>query len=236
MTLSVSVSMKTIEVVIPTPPLYRVLHDYEIWKRQPVLPASHGQLENSKKDWTWRVGFPEVYWLHDTHRVPFTETWQRLSFALCEGINPKKWRVVYDDHRAFMNNTGFWTDGSPYAYVPRRDYINGIDLSGEMPAWDKIRVCGGATVSGKVRGDFLEVETLNYFNPPSLEWLKQRPWLYFRAVSSGANALNQPLISDFPQNDYRPVWIPLVSIYPVRFPLSCLERVYEIADPLKIVL
>lgn len=235
MTLSVRVEVVPAQVST-RPPLYRVLHDYEIWRRQPVLPAAHGQIEKAKENWTWRVGYPEVWWLYESHKVPFTEAWQRLSFALCDGIEPKKWRIVYDDHRAFMNNTGFWTSGSPYAYVPRRDYINGIDLNGEMPAWDKIRVCGGATISGKEVGDYLIVETLDYSNVPSLEWLRQRPWLYFRAVSVGRTATGQPRVDDFPQGDGRPVWIPLVAMYQVRFPLSCVERVSDIANPMEIAL
>lgn len=218
------------------PPLYRVLHDYEIWRRQPALPAAHGQIENVKRDWQYRAGMPEVFWLYESHRVPFTESWQRLSFALCEGIETKKWRIVYDDHRAFMNGTGFWTSGSPYAYVPRRDYINGIDLDGEIPAWDKIRVCGGATVTGRESGGYLIVETLDYFNTPTPEWLRAHPWFFFRAVSVGATKTGQPFVEDFPQNGGRPVWIPLVAMYQVRFPLSCVERVNDIANPLTITL
>lgn len=225
----------TVTIETPSkPPLWRVLHDYEIWRKQPILPASHGQVEKSKSNWAWRVGFPEVYWLYNTHSVPFTESWQRLSFALNPGIDPKKWRVVYDDHRAFTNNSGFWTTGSPYAYVPRKDYINGIDLQGEMPSWDKIRVCGGATVSGKVDGDYLIVDTLDYFNPPSLDWLLQRPWLYFRALITDRTITGKPVVYDFPQRGGLPVWIPLVAIYPVKLPLAILESVTDIANPLTV--
>lgn len=234
--MKVSVKIAPVTASSPKPPLYRVLHDYEIWRRKPFLLEAHGQLESVRKDWRWRLKAPEVYWLHDTHRVPFTETWQRLSFALCEGIEPKKWRIVYDDHRAFMNNTGFWTEGSPYAYVPRRDYINGIDLSGELPAWDKIRVCGGATISGREEGDYLVVETLDYTAPPTIEYLRARPWLFFRALICDEDTNGKPIVYDFPQNGGRPVWIPLIAITPVRFPLSCLERVNDIANPLRIVL
>lgn len=236
----VSIDFQTVTAPAPSPQrrFWRVLHDYEIWRRKIVVP-SHGQILNATTNgWEWRLGYPEVFWLFDSHTVPFTERWQRLSFDLMRhfapDINGKKWRIVYDDHRAFMNGKGFWTSGSPYDYVARRDYINNIDLNGENPAWDKIRVCGGATVSGYVDGDMLVVETLDYFNPPTLDWLLQRPWLFFRALVNEQSS-GKPVVIDFPQGGGYPVVIPLVAMYPVRFPLAALQSVGEIADPYKII-
>lgn len=54
-------------------------------------------------------------------------------------------------------------------------------------------------------------------------------------VTAAKNA-GLPFVEDFPQNGGRPVWIPLVAMYQVRFPLSCVERVNDIANPLAITL
>lgn len=214
--------------------LYRVLHDWEIAKRQFVDPR-HGQFYHPDEGWAWRDGDPEVFWLIGSHVVPFDERWQRLAYAMNPGMTPPKFRILYDDHRAFMNKTGFWTDGSPSdEYVPRADYINGIDLTSQLPQWDKIRVCGGATLRGRVDGTDLIVETLKYDNCPTWDWLEQRPWLYFHAVTVHEKADKTCAIAPFEQNGGRRCLVPLVAVNEVRFPLGALQKVNDIADPYRL--
>ena len=212
---------------------YRVLHDYEIWKRGFSHPA-HGQFYHSE-GWDWRVGNPEVFWLFGGTATPFSDDWQRLSYEMNQpAMTKSNWRSVYDAGRAFMNGSGFPT---PTKGEPRRDVINNKDLNSPLPEWDKIRVCGGATLRGTVDGDMLIVDTLKYGEPvPSWDELKQKPWLYFHATTSSKKATGEPRIGRFPQNqngEY-PVLIPLVARSVVRFPLGALEEVSEIADPYRI--
>lgn len=232
-----------IKVTPPSPPhtLWRVRHDPEIARLQ-FTYTGHGQYWHPDEGWDWRAGYPEVYYLLGTHSVPFDERWQRLSFAMNPQMQPLKWREVYDDWRAFMNGTGFPhpnVPGTPgydptYQPKPRRDYVNQIDMTSLLlPAWDKIRVCGGATISGVRDGSTVIVDTLKYDNPPTLEWLMLRPWYYFAAVSI-LNVNGTPVIDPFPQNGTYPTWIPLVAISEVRIPYGAVEEVSEVVNPLKV--
>jgi hypothetical protein len=222
----------------PKPPnqLWRVLHDYEIYAKKASHPE-HGQLYNKNRNWYWREGYPEVFWLLGSHRVPFSEAWQKLSYEINQPwLDDVRWRAVYGDATAFMNGTGFGgVANSNLPYVPRKDYINRIDLNAsELPAWDKVRVCGGATISGRDNGDgTVTVDTLNYSYVPSAQSLLERPWYYFHAVSVHRSG-NKEVVVDFPQGNGHPVLIPLVAMREVRFPIVALEKVNDIADPYKI--
>lgn len=213
----------------PTDNLYRVMHDVELLDRD-LLDG--GLLKRVLKRMKKRD--PEVFLLHDisgepiTKDVPMTRDIQEMMFALYRHGAPsqnlkrakKKWRVVYDFMRAFSNGTGF-NDSSD----PRRDYISGLDLNKRLPAFDKARVCGGATITGQIVGDRLKVETLT--DAMTLEHLLNNPHLYFHAMLSGKNP------APFPQGDGEPVLIPLIAPNGIDayYPLERLEKVDEIADP-----
>jgi hypothetical protein len=188
------------------PPIFRVLHDIEL-----------GPL--------WRQNVPEVFPLNG-NRTPFGRDWQLLSYAMNPKMTGQKWRSLYAYNRAFTNGTGF---NGP---EPKADHVNGFDLDAPEPAWDKARFCGGAGVSGTVLGPDLIVEILDgNAAPPTLEWLMARPWLYFHAVNVTADA-----ITKFPQNDGRPVLVPLVGSGVAKYPLSKLQRwtAPELPDPYRI--
>jgi len=198
----------------PEPPLsgrrlFRVLHDQEM-----------GDL--------WRVGMPEVMIFSDADVVKATKEIQEMMYALFEHGTPdftKDWRInrfesVYRSGRAFMNGKGMDQNAN---------YITGERLDGELPKFDKARVCGGATISGEVIGNMLKVETLRDAVP--LDYLLERPWLYFEAVASGNNITPFPQVIDIENDIYGKAYIPLISKGDVYFPLSELEEVSEIADP-----
>lgn len=192
--------------------LYRVLHDIEL-----------GPLQ--------RFNTPEVIVPPlNAERTPFGADWQRLSFALNPGMSGDKWRSLYGNHRAFNNNCGFPqnADDGPHA-----DYVNMRDLDASDPCWDKTHGCCGATLSGEEDGDDLIVEILEGFGPaPDLEYLRQRPWLWFHAVNVNPPSTNNPSgISRFAQNDGRPCIVPLVGSGVARIELYRVQRVPTIADP-----
>src|SRR5512146_491060 len=153
--------------------LFRVLHDVEMGAVRRAAPA------------------PEVFWLNE-ERTPFGRDWQLLSFALNPGMTGEKWRALYGFMTAFCNGSGFKDDDHPEA-----DYVNNLDLSSPLPAFDKTRLCGGARVKGRVEGTALIVDIMDGNGPvPSLEWLLARPWLYFEAVIVQEDGR----ITRFPQN------------------------------------
>lgn len=212
----------------PQQQLYRVLHDYERWER--------GLLEPDQ-NWDWRAGLPEVFPLSDSVILADRNV-QQLMWDLFRAGAPSvdentakgKWRSLYQYDRAFMNNNGFNDDNDP-----RCDYIGGNDLDSPLPKFDKVRVCGGATVSGWVRGDELVLHVINAADPNQLkiDYVLERPWLYFHATTSRNNG-GQPAIGRFPQGLGEPCFIPLISKVEVAIPLSHLELVSDIADPYKL--
>ena len=127
-----------------------------------------------------------------------------------------------------MNGTGFdHRSPSDPQYTPRRDYINKRDLSSEnLPAFDKVRVCGGSTISGKRDGNWVYIDTLDVYNPPTLEWLKARPWYTVHALSILFDEVSgKPVYDRFPQNGAYPTLIPLVTRLQIKLPAVMLKPV-----------
>lgn len=223
------VALAQVQIAPPAGNLFRVLHDWELWKL--------GLLEDGKH-WDWRAGYPEVFILQATHVVKMDVELQHLMYDLFTAGTPSmkettrkgKWRSLYQYDRAFTNGTGFNDDSDP-----RADYINMQDLEYELPKLDKTRVCGGATVRGEVDGDWVWVETIQADSLPTIGYVLGRPWLYFHATTS-RDASGEPAVGRFPQGDGEPCFVPLVSRYPVRYPLAHLQPVDEIADPYRFYL
>lgn len=182
--------------------LWRVLHDAE------------------RPGGIWRDGLPEVFVLNELH-TPFGPDWQRLSYALNPGMTGDKWRSLYANNRALTNGSGF------NGVQPRADHVNMRDLDAPLPAWDKTRLCGGATITGSIAGNELEVLIMDGRGPaPSLSWLQARPWLFYHGVNSTINGITR-----FPQNDGRDCLVPLAGTRPAFISLDDLQQVTEIADP-----
>lgn len=220
------------------PPLFKVKHDQELWEVRDIYPDKRNpNLTQPGKGWLWRIGVPEVYNFIDGHITFLTKAWQEITMALNPGMEPgnKGFRQLYDDHRAFTNDSGFDSKNWP-PLDNKRDYINEINLAGKMPFFDTSRVCGGATISGKVAGDFLEVETLDVSNPPALAELLVKPWLYFKATTvSRVSTLEREVVGNFPQNPSKGyVYVPLVTTTPVKYPMAWLVPVDKIVNPYQI--
>ena len=212
----------------PPPPgeqiLCRALHDKTLTDKG--IYDYSGRMKNRH---------PEVYLLQNeagreegiTQKVLMTKEVQEMCFALLRFGAPSmtlaraknRFRAIYDFDRAFTNRSGFNNpDRAPYA-----DFINNRDTNGHLPAFDKVRFCGGALTQGIVVGDRLNVETLTGAVP--IGYLQARPWLYFTAMNSGPNP------TDFDQGDGEPVFIPFIAPeMAVYYPMNRLQRV-EIDNP-----
>lgn len=166
---------------------------------------------------------PEVFPINGEH-TPFTPEWQRLAYALNPGMTGNHWRSLYGNTTAFTNGNGFPTAADP---TPHADYITMQDLDKPLPAWDKTRFCGGATITGIEDGTDLVVDILDGLAPaPTLESLKAYPTLYFHATICTATYIQR-----FPQMGGGIVLVPLVGNGECRYPLAALEKVPSIADP-----
>lgn len=204
---------ETLPILPADKTFYRVKHDKEL-----------GSL--------WRDNMPEVHPFLPNHFTPFTAGWQRLSFNLMPWI-ADKWTAVFSYQRAFTNNNGFGMEDDP-----RANFILGKDLAEDLPKIEAL-VCGGALLAGYVDGLNFVPETLNgRVNPPGVEWLKARPWLYFDAISVDGNGTPRR----FPQGKGDRVLIPLIADrnrYPkITIPMWKLQRWVEPfpPDPYKIYL
>jgi hypothetical protein len=188
-----------------------------------------------------RNGLPEVYVLSETV-VYMNEEIQWLCFNLFYSqakavmtlsMAQGKFRVLYDYMRAFSNKTGYGGEEADPPLPPRWDYISDLNRGAELPAFDKVRVCGGAFLTGRQEGKYFIADTLSPAAVPSLEWLLAHPQFYFHAVNTTAKG-----ISKFPQAGGMPVLIPLFSRFEARIPM---EQVVpwesnELPDPYRIYL
>lgn len=161
-----------------------------------------------------RNGLPEVYVLSETF-VAMSPAIQHLS----KDINPmmlgEKWRVLYDYMRAFTNKTGFNGESADPPLPPRADWVHNRDLTAELPAYDKVRICGGAFVTGKVSGRYLIVDTLSPTTVPGVDWLIEHPQFFFHAVNTTATGITR-----FPQGGGEDVLIPLFSRFEAKIPIE----------------
>lgn len=155
----------------------------------------------------WRGDVPEVYHGDRDLSTKLTEAWQWLIFNLNPGITEAGFTSLLKYDRAFTNYTGFGALGRE-----RANYIKGENLDCQLPRWDKWRLCGGTKIRGKyLGGNRLLVETLNGLKrPPSVSWVRARPWLFFEALIVKWDGSTQP----FPQNGGNPVWVPLLASGP----------------------
>jgi len=194
--------------------LYRIMHDIEI-----------GDL--------WRKNVPEVFLMKPIHKVKMTEEWQRLMWELFIWGAPNlgtgdyakhKWREYLGCHRAFDNNNGFDCKKDP-PHGPFADFVSPQDTSSPLPAFDKPRLCGGATVRATLKDGKYWIDTLT--SPIPIEQLKREPWHYFHAVTVHEDGT----IGKFPQGDGNPVLVPVISAEPVHYPIELMEKVNKIADP-----
>lgn len=191
----------------PAVPLWRVLHDAE-------LPANLRPVRNWPTD-----GVPEVFW-GNREQTPFGKDWQLLSYAMNPGMSKERWRILYETDTAFNNGTGFNKEDDP-----RADYVNNLDLDHKLPQWNSFLFCGGAKLTGVVSGANLVIDKLDGFGPaPTVEWMWEHPWYYFEALIVYKEDLHT---SRFPQNDGRPVLVPLVGSGVATYPLSKLSKIDE---------
>lgn len=190
-----------------SPPLWMVKHDNPV--RQIVLDRG--------------VPLPEVFPMLPNGFFPLDEQWQWLWKNINPELSPLDWRKLLQFERFMTNDNGFDKPGDP-----RRDYVNGRDLTAVddrgKPALPKMELlfCGGATITGHVEGQYLYVSTLDgWAAPPDAEWVLARPWYWFAAVSINPKGE----INNLTQGGQGLVKrVPIVSRHPVKFPLAGLRK------------
>ncbi len=215
LTIDTQLRIQSVIAAPQLPPLFRVKHDLERWGHARDIVLQKG------------MALPEVFPCFPNQYTILTRRWQLLWRALNPNATNLQWRKILSCHRAFTNDHGF--DCGRQGHGPFADFVNGQDLSAELPRAECL-LCGGAIVTGvetTYKGaPHLMLETLDGragATVPTLEWVLARPWLYFEAISVSPDGSTQ----SFSLTPY-PEYVPLIAnIFPVYFPMAGLVRLTE---------
>lgn len=152
----------------------------------------------------WRKNVPEVYHFDQSQPTKLTRAWQEFIMELNPLMDGKGFRSLLKWDRAFTNISGYDHPSGK----PRADFINHRDEDEKLPVVDKCRVCGGATLAGKIVNGKLVIETLDGSKPPpSVSSVLAKPWLFFTCFIVKPDGS----VENFPQSGGRPVYFPLVA-------------------------
>lgn len=214
------------------PQYYRVLHDKELGQIRSCAPC------------------PEVFNLgssvdnNSSYRYSLGQAWQIFSFGIFVkvGYNKRlneltkeefwymagKWSAVYYSWIAFCNNN----NGSEVCH----NYIMGTHPDKPDMAYDKIRVCGGAAITGEEELNssgkaVLRVDTFNgLYGPPSIESIN--PFADSR-IFFASQVNPDGHITRFPQLSgigsptpivCKDVPVPMIADEPVYYPMWKLKK------------
>ena len=222
-------------VIVPDAPIQLV--------EEATTPPPSGPQLYYVKHWPigdpYRDGRPEVVRMLPVHKSYFDREWQEFYFALTwhfwpafsRDFSAKRWTSLNGYRVALMNYSGFGDYDNPKA-----NYILGQDIGAPLPAYDKTRTMGGNVVTGYEMDGLLYVETIDgNASPPNLDYVLERPWLYFHCVLAFKERVGL-----FPQgcvsadNIWQPTIAPLVSSQPVYLEMDRLVKLplgSSIPDP-----
>lgn len=186
---------------------------------------------DKQKGTIWRKNVPEVFHFDQMAPTVLTRAWQEFIYELNNGGKPG-WMTPGSFHGMFRWNKAFSnrSAGFDWPTIPHADYIKKTNLKATPPRLDKCRICGGATIRGKLQGDLLIVETLDGKKPPpTVAWLRAHPWLMFRCYTVLPNGAN----ANFPQCGGNPVYMPLVASgsISVQVGMNIPDKPYPLVTP-----
>jgi hypothetical protein len=150
----------------PRPQLFRVLHDSEL-----------GPL--------WRKQLPQVHPMLPNQFSPFTQSWQLRSHAENPLVDASRWTAVYGDATWGTNGQGYNNPGDP-----RANYVTGADLTSPLPKVELL-TCGGNVLTGRVEGDVLVVDVLDWRDTPPAVLM---PWHITYPTRCGLTGEPVPLL------------------------------------------
>jgi hypothetical protein len=168
-----------------------------------------------------------VFPFEPSHYTVFGRSLQLLEKSLNPNMINSKWHGLHlggnqgQDATAFNNRQGFEMIGDP-----RADYINGKDIGADNPKQEAL-VCGGAILREVYHdSEYLYPEYIDGNLPaPSLQYVRDRPYLYFDAVTIRSQAGGGIVIGRFPQGLGERVYILLLASKAIKIPLTKVSRV-----------
>jgi len=189
------------------------------------LPSASPRIWRVNHDKTsWRANLPEVFRLDPDLHVILTEPLQRLWRGMNPQLTDDQWRRCLGNTLAFTNGTGF---------PGRHDYINNMDVNEKDPAFDQMRVCGGAFLTGTPSGSRLLIDAIDTRKPiPSVEYVMARRFLWFEAVNVDWSVeLRSIVIRPFKGGWGKPVYVPVLTSTDASYPLELLTEM-DTSQPL----
>ena len=208
--------MKTIETfsngtirLLTDPQLYRVKHDFEI-------------------DGVWRQA-PETQPLQEKNFTQMSKGIQELCFRLLQEENQGRfpdaelrsiYTGLYSYNKCFTNQKGYNKDTDP-----RRNYIEGEDLSAPLPQIESL-VTGGNVIAGREDGAYLWVFTIDPNGDLSLVSRARTPWLVQLATIAkmDGKVIRFPDMVDENRGIYLNTPVPIISSHPVKIELRKLVK------------
>lgn len=233
--LDASMKLITLQRVLPAEPepapipnpdtytYYQALHDFELPDKYIDEDYSQTKRIRLAAFETSNAGVPEVFRLEQFHFTNLTEPLQRLWFGLNPGMTLNAWGALTNGTLAFTNDHG--TDQF-------RDYIRGQNMNKGLPKIATL-ICGGDVYTGVEVGNMLRVNTIiPSIRIPTPEEARARR-LCFRAtiIQKDGEVIRFPQMRNVIPPD---VWIPLISSFPVYYPLDKLRRLPAGTDPNKV--
>lgn len=164
----------------------------------------------------WRPNLPEVFPFFPNDFTAFTKPFQLLEKSLNPSMTGERYRSLHANDTAFNNGQGYEKKGDP-----RADFINNRNTTYPPPKQEAL-VCGGAVLAQKfILDNYLYCEYIDGNKPaPTTQYVLDRPWLYFDAVTVDRGMTGNIVIRRFPQGNGHRVFILLLARQPIKIHLS----------------
>lgn len=162
-----------------------------------------------------RAPMPEVNRVLPDQTTPLHDWAIRLYRAMNDELSDEKFCTLFGNKLFLTNGTG---------WPGRRNIILGQDLNAGFPNFHAPLVTGGALFKGREVNGWLEIENIRYNQPVTLEYVLERPWLWFWGTSVTSTGRVNMIVRKNRQGIYVPVRIPFITKYPVRVPLNWLHK------------
>lgn len=159
---------------------------------------------------------PEVYRVLPDQTTPLYDWAIRLWRAMNPNLSDNTFVGLLDNKLWLTNGTG---------WPGRRNIILNKDMNRGFPTFHAPVVTGGALFKGREVNGWLEIENIRYNEPVTLEYVEERPWLWFY----GTTVTRTGRVNMFTRNhrvtrDPIPVRVPFITKNPVRVPLPWLHK------------
>jgi hypothetical protein len=203
---------------VPLLQLYRQPHDIELYDnvddRRFIGPGIWRDSNN--RDNAETAPIPEVYRVLPDQTTPLYDWAIHLWRDMNPDLNDGAFASLLDNRLWLTNSTG---------WPGRRNIIQRRDLDKGFPTFHAPLVTGGILFKGKEVAETLYIENIRHDQPVSLEFVLERPWLWFYGTSvTSTGRVNMMTRNHRITKEPIPVRVPFITRLPARVPLTWLHK------------